>query len=46
VNNIFSNKYQSDGSTYPDIESGKVVDNNYYYPQAPVNFLASLNIRF
>lgn len=46
VNNIFSNKYQSDGATYPDIESGKIVNYNYYYPQAPVNFLASLNIRF
>ena len=46
VNNVFSKKYQSDGATYPDIESGKVVNYNYFFPQAPVNFLASLNIRF
>jgi iron complex outermembrane receptor protein len=46
VNNIFSKKYQSDGATYPDIESGKVVNYNYFYPQAPANFLASLNIKF
>lgn len=46
VNNIFSTKYQSDGATYPDIESGKVVNYNYYFPQAPINFLASLNLRF
>lgn len=46
VNNIFSKKYQSDGATYPDIESGKVVNYNYFFPQAPVNFLASLNIKF
>ncbi|MDB5112608.1 MAG: TonB-dependent receptor [Mucilaginibacter sp.] len=46
VNNIFSKKYQSDGATYPDIEGGKVVNYNYFFPQAPINFLASVNIRF
>jgi iron complex outermembrane receptor protein len=46
VNNVFSKKYQSDGATYPDIEGGKVVNYNYFYPQAPVNFLASLNLKF
>ncbi|MGY3213997.1 TonB-dependent receptor [Mucilaginibacter sp. HD30] len=46
INNVFSEKYQSDGATYPDIEGGKVVNYNYWFPQAPVNFLASLNIRF
>ncbi|MGZ3756946.1 MAG: TonB-dependent receptor [Mucilaginibacter sp.] len=46
INNVFSKKYQSDGATYPDIEGGKIVNYNYFYPQAPVNFLASVNIRF
>ncbi|MDB5089626.1 MAG: TonB-dependent receptor [Mucilaginibacter sp.] len=46
VNNVFSKKYQSDGATYQDIEGGKVVNYNYFYPQAPVNFLASLNLKF
>ncbi len=46
VNNIFSKKYQSDGATYPDIEGGKVVNYNYFFAQAPVNFLASLNLKF
>jgi iron complex outermembrane receptor protein len=46
VNNIFSKKYQSDGATYPDIEGGKVVNYNYFYPQAPANFLFSLNLKF
>ncbi len=46
INNVFSEKYQSDGATYPDIEGGKVVDYNYWFPQAPINFLASLNIKF
>jgi iron complex outermembrane receptor protein len=46
VDNIFSKKYQSDGATYPDIEGGKVINYNYFFPQAPVNFLASLNLKF
>ncbi|MEO6849074.1 MAG: TonB-dependent receptor, partial [Mucilaginibacter sp.] len=46
INNIFSEKYQSDGATYPDIEGGKVVNYNYFFPQALINFLASLNIKF
>ncbi len=46
VNNVFSKKYQSDGATYPDIEGGKVLNYNYFYPQAPINFLASINIKF
>lgn len=46
VNNLFSVKYQSDGATYPDIEGGKVVNYNYFFPQAPINFLASLNLKF
>lgn len=46
VNNVFSKAYQSDGATYPDVESGQVANYNYYYTQAPINFLASLNVRF
>lgn len=46
INNIFSEKYEPNGATYPDIESGKVVNYNYYYPQAPINFLTGLSIRF
>lgn len=46
INNLFSEKYESDGATYPDIESGKVVNYNYFFPQAPINFLASLNLKF
>ena len=46
VNNIFSEKYESNGATYPDIEGGKVINYNYFYPQAPVNFLLGLNLKF
>ena len=46
INNVFSEKYQSDGATYPGIEGGTVVNYNYWFPQAPINFLATLNVRF
>lgn len=46
INNIFSEKYESNGATYPDIENGKVVNYNYFFPQAPANFLLGLNLRF
>ena len=46
INNIFSEKYENNGATYPDIENGKVVNYNYFFPQAPANFLLGLNLRF
>lgn len=46
VNNIYNAKYESNGATYPDIESGKVVNYNYFFPQAPTNFLLGLNLKF
>jgi iron complex outermembrane recepter protein len=46
VNNIFNEKYEANGATYPDIESGKVVNYNYFFPQAPANFLLGLNLKF
>jgi iron complex outermembrane receptor protein len=46
VSNIFSKKYEANGATYPDIESGHLVNYNYFFPQAPRNFLASLNLSF
>jgi len=46
INNIFSEKYESNGATYPDIEGGKVINYNYFFPQAPANFLVSLSLKF
>ena len=46
INNIFNEKYESNGATYPDIEGGKVVNYNYFFPQAPTNFLLALNLKF
>lgn len=46
VNNVFSTKYEANGATYPDIENGQVLNYNYYFPQAPRHFLASLSLAF
>jgi iron complex outermembrane receptor protein len=46
INNIFSEAYQSDGATYPYVNGGQIVNGNYFFTQAPINFLASLNVRF
>jgi len=46
IKNIFNAKYESNGATYPDIESGKVVNYNYFFPQAPANFLLGLDVKF
>jgi iron complex outermembrane receptor protein len=46
VNNVFSKKYEANGATYPEVDSGTLVNYNYYFPQATRNFLASLNLSF
>ena len=46
INNIFSTNYSSNGATYPDIEGGKVVNYSTFFPQAPINFLVGLSLKF
>lgn len=46
INNVFSVKYQSDGATYPYVAGGQPAPYNYWFTQAPINFLASLNLKF
>ncbi|MGV8877413.1 MAG: TonB-dependent receptor [Sphingobacteriaceae bacterium] len=46
VNNVFSELYSPNGATYPGIEGGVVNNYNYYFPQAPRNFLAAINLKF
>ncbi|WP_317040551.1 TonB-dependent receptor [Mucilaginibacter mallensis] len=46
INNIFNEQYEANGATYPDIDGGKVVNNNYFFAQAPANFLVGLNLKF
>lgn len=45
VNNVFSEKYSSNGYTYSYIV-GETITENFYYPQAFRNYLLSLNLKF
>ena len=44
INNLFSAKYNSTGSAYPDIESGQLVNYNYYFPMALINYMVGVNL--
>jgi iron complex outermembrane receptor protein len=56
VNNVFSTKYESNGATYPSLMGGAVnngslsgynlVNGNYFFPQAPINFLGAVSLKF
>ncbi|MEI8202441.1 MAG: TonB-dependent receptor [Bacteroidota bacterium] len=45
VNNLFSKKYESNGWTYSYINQGAQSTENYYYPQAGINYLAAIRIK-
>ncbi len=44
VNNLFNKKYVSNGYTYPYISGGDLIVENDFFPMAPINFLAAVNI--
>lgn len=47
INNIFDAQYVSNGFTYSYIVGdGYNVTENFYYPQAGINFLAGLSVKF
>jgi len=48
INNIFNEKYETNGYTYGGIDAltGVRLYGNGYYPQATTNFLFGLNLRF
>ncbi|MBP6428625.1 MAG: hypothetical protein KA430_13640, partial [Bacteroidia bacterium] len=46
VNNIFGELYSSNGYTFSDYSSNQRTDYNYYYPQAGVNWMAGVVVRF
>lgn len=45
VNNILNEEYESNGYTYSYIW-GDLITENFYYPQAGINWLAGLKLRF
>ena len=46
VNNIFNHLYEPNGYTFSHISGGELITENYYFPQAGINFSAGLAIRF
>ncbi len=46
VNNIFSEQFESNGYSYGYIYNGDRVTENFYFPQAGINFLAGVRITF
>lgn len=46
INNLFSEQYESNGYTYGYIYGGQRIVENFYYPQAGVNYLAGLSFKF
>lgn len=51
VNNIFDEKYVSNGYTYsyyyrPQGSTDDAITENFYYPQAGINFLAGMTLKF
>lgn len=46
VNNIFNEKYEANGYTFGWMEGDTRKYYNFYFPQAPTNFLLGLNFKF
>ncbi|MBP6619047.1 MAG: TonB-dependent receptor [Leadbetterella sp.] len=45
VNNILNHKYESNGYTYSYLYGGRITE-NFVFPQAGINFLAGMRLRF
>lgn len=46
INNLFSTLYESNGYGYSYMWDGERYDEAYYFPQAPLSFLANVTIKF
>jgi iron complex outermembrane receptor protein len=46
INNVFSEKYESNGYTFSYLYGGSFTTENFYFTQAPGNFLLSLSLKF
>ena len=45
LNNVFSKKYEPNGYSFSYIYGGSLTTENYYFPMAPFNCMAGVNIR-
>lgn len=46
VNNLFDTEYESNGYGWSEAYEGEQTDHAYYFPQAPLNVLANVIVRF
>ncbi|ALI99672.1 TonB-dependent receptor [Rufibacter tibetensis] len=48
VNNVLNEEYEANGYTFTELYSGDTnrYDYNYYFPQAPRNYMAQISLRF
>ena len=46
VNNLFSTLYESNGYGYSYMDEDTRYDDAYFFPQAPINFLANVTVNF
>jgi iron complex outermembrane receptor protein len=46
MNNVFDQKYESNGYTYSYLFGGETTTENFYYPQAGFNVMSNLTIKF
>ncbi|MBO4489703.1 MAG: TonB-dependent receptor [Bacteroidales bacterium] len=46
VNNLFNTKYESNAALYEGYYGGEILYEPYYFPQAGINFLGGLRIKF
>lgn len=46
VNNLFSTLYESNGFGYSYMDGETRYDDAYFFPQAPINFLANVTVNF
>jgi iron complex outermembrane receptor protein len=44
LNNIFNKKYEANGYTFSYVYNGNLTTENYYFPMAPFNIMAGINI--
>ncbi len=46
LNNVFNERYESNGYTFSYAAGGRLVTENFYYPQAGFNVLAGISLKF
>lgn len=46
INNLFDTEYEGNGYGYSEYYGGEQHDNAFYFPQAPLNVLANVTVKF